>query len=156
MPPRTGPLNEHDLAVVTRLVRRLDRGVDVVLVLPHRGTQYTHRAEPAQRLVARRLVDAGADLVVGGHPHWVQGLEAYGDAVVAHSLGNFVFDMGFRTETRQGVLLEATYWGSALKRVDLVPYVIGADFAPRLARGSVADEILEDVWRNSTGPFSVR
>ncbi len=150
MPPRTGPLSQADLAHVVRLVRRLDRRVDVVLVLPHWGTQYTHVAEPVQRLVARRLVDAGADLVVGGHPHWVQGVETYRGAVVLHSLGNFVFDMDFMTETMQGVVLEATYWGPELKRIDLVPYVMDSRFAPRPARGAVAADILDDVWRHST------
>ena len=87
MPPRTGPLNSSDLAYAERAVRRLDRRVDVVVVVPHWGTQYTHVAEPVQSLVARRLADAGADLVVGGHPHWTQGLERAGDAVVAALAG---------------------------------------------------------------------
>ena len=61
-------------------VRRLERRVDAVVVLPHWGEQYTHAAWPVQRLVGRRLVEAGADLVVGGHPHWVQGLDHLGAA----------------------------------------------------------------------------
>jgi hypothetical protein len=153
MPPRTGPLSRADLAHVLGLVRRLATRVDVVVVLPHWGTQYTHRPEPVQRLVARRLVRAGAALVVGGHPHWVQGLDRVGPAVVAHSLGNFVFDMDFMTETQQGVVLEATFWGASLKAVDLVPYRMDARFAPRRARGSEGAAILTDVWRTSTGPF---
>jgi capsule synthesis protein PGA_cap len=156
MPPRTGPLSPADLAHVTRLVHQLAARVDVVVVLPHWGTQYTHRPEPVQRLVARRLVRSGADLIVGGHPHWVQGLDLVGRAVVAHSLGNFVFDMDFMTETQQGVLLEATFWGSTLKAVNLVPYRMDADFAPHRVWGVEAAEILGDVWGNSTGPFSAR
>jgi poly-gamma-glutamate synthesis protein (capsule biosynthesis protein) len=156
MPPRTGPLNRSDLRHVTGLVRRLDQRVDVVVVLPHWGTQYTHIAEPSQRLVARRLVDAGADLVVGGHPHWVQGLEWYRGAVVAHSLGNFVFDMDFMTETQQGVTLDAVFWGDRLVAVQLDPYVIGADFSPRPVEGVLAQDILQDVWAHSTGPFRRR
>lgn len=153
MPPRTGPLVERDLAHVEQLVRKLDGAVDVVVVLPHWGTQYTHVAEPVQSQVARRLVDAGADLVVGGHPHWVQGLEWYDDALVAHSLGNFVFDMDFMAQTRQGVVLEAVFWGADLKGFRLVPYVVDDDFAPRPVRGAAADDILGDVWRHSGGPF---
>ena len=73
MPPRTGPLDTAELDRVLADVRRLARRVDVVTVVPHWGTQYTHRPEPIQGRVARALVGAGADLVVGGHPHWVQG-----------------------------------------------------------------------------------
>ncbi len=153
MPPRTGPLNRADLAHVRRQVRRLDRDVDVVVVLPHWGEQYTHVAEPVQGVVARRLVDAGADLVAGGHPHWVQGLGRYGDAVIAHSLGNLVFDMDFMEQTMQGVTLTATFWDDDLKAVALAPYQMDAGFRPRLVRGAAADAILGDVWANSTGPF---
>lgn len=156
MPPRTGPLNAADLLEVADRVRRLAHRVDVVVVLPHWGTQYTHDAGPAQRHVARELVRAGADLVVGGHPHWVQGLEAVQGTVVAHSLGNFVFDMDFMTQTQQGVLLEATYWGRELKAVDLVPYRMDGAFAPRPATPTGSADILGDVWSASFGPFSHR
>ena len=70
---------------------------------------YTHEALPVQSTVGRALVGAGADLVVGGHPHWVQGLESVGDAVIAHSLGNAVFDMDFMEQTMEGVTLTATF-----------------------------------------------
>jgi poly-gamma-glutamate synthesis protein (capsule biosynthesis protein) len=156
MPPRTGPLSRSDLAHVSRLVRRLATQVEVVVVLAHWGTQYTHRPEPVQRRVARQLVRSGADLVVGGHPHWVQGLDLVDGAVVAHSLGNFVFDMDFMTKTQQGVVLEATFWGETLKAIDLVPYRMDADFAPRRVRGSEAAAILGDVWAASSGPFRAR
>ncbi|RYP87689.1 CapA family protein [Nocardioides guangzhouensis] len=153
MPPRTGPLDRGDLRHLLGLVRDLDRRVDVVVVLPHWGTQYTHVAGPVQRAVGRRVVAAGADLVVGGHPHWVQGLDRVGDAVLAHSLGNLVFDMDFMEQTMEGVLLEATFWGDRLVAVTLAPYRMDAGFSPRPVPGP---DVLADVWRHSTGPFALR
>ena len=50
----------------------------MVVVIPHWGTQYTHVPEASQRRAARAFADAGADLVIGGHPHWVQGWETSG------------------------------------------------------------------------------
>ena len=89
-------------------------------------------------MVGRRLVGAGADLVVGGHPHWVQGARSgTADAVLAHSLGNLVFDMDFMEQTMEGVTLTATFWGDRLMRVALTPYRMDARFAPRLADGPV-------------------
>jgi poly-gamma-glutamate capsule biosynthesis protein CapA/YwtB (metallophosphatase superfamily) len=149
MPPRTGPLNRGDLARVTGAVRRLAERVDVVVVLPHWGTQYTHVAEPVQSLVGRRLVDAGADLVVGGHPHWVQGLEQYDGAVIAHSLGNFVFDMDFMDQTMEGVTLTARFRGDRLRGVELTPYRLDRTFTPRPVTGSSARAILRDVRLSS-------
>ncbi len=154
MPPRTGPLVRADLDRMLRVVRRADRGADAVIVLPHWGTQYTHAPEPIQRQVARELVAAGADLIVGGHPHWVQGIDAVGDVPVLHSLGNFVFDMGFMEQTLEGVVLEATWWGGELKAIRLVPYAMDTDdFAPRRVVGAQADDILGDVASTSTGPY---
>lgn len=153
MQPRTGPLHAGDLRTVTDGVERLARRVDVVIVVPHWGDQYTNQPVPDQRVVSRALVDAGADLVVGGHPHWVQGVSWRGGAFVAHSLGNFVFDMDFMRETQQGMILTAVFWADELKAVELVPVRIGPDFAPRVVHGDLAREILSRVWATSNGPF---
>ncbi len=83
----------------------------------------------------------------------MQGVDLVHGTPVAHSLGNFVFDMDFMTETQQGVLLEATFWGDRLVALDLVPYRMDAGFAPRPAGGDEGAGILRDVWANSGGPF---
>lgn len=146
MPPRTGPLHAADLDHVASVVRRTDRRADVVVVLPHWGGNYTRVVDPAQRTVARRLVAAGADLVVGGHPHWVQGAEEIRGVPVYHSLGNFVFDMDFMAETMEGVFLETTWRGDALVDVRPVPYRMDpVSFAPRVVRGPAARAILGDL-----------
>ncbi len=64
---------------------------DLVIVLLHWGRERRERAEPAQIHAARALVDAGASLVIGHHPHVLQGVERYGDGLIAYSLGNFLF-----------------------------------------------------------------
>jgi poly-gamma-glutamate synthesis protein (capsule biosynthesis protein) len=156
MQPRTGPLVPADLERVLGIVRRLRSEVDVVMVLPHWGTQYIHRTVPDQRRVARSLVRAGADIVAGGHPHWVQGVESVGPdqrGLVAYSLGNFVFDMDFMRKTQEGVVLELTFWGAVLRQARLVPVVIGPDFAPRFDDGPRGRSILADVWRASRPPL---
>ncbi|MBA2954938.1 hypothetical protein GON03_11415 [Nocardioides sp. MAH-18] len=149
MPPRTGPLDRAELDRVLADVRRLSRRVDAVVVLPHWGTQYTHRPDPIQHQVARELVRAGADLVVGGHPHWVQGAEQIGDALVVHSLGNFTFDMT-EPQTREGLVLEATFSGGRVVAADFVPYRMGADLAPRVVPLAKAASILDPFWELSS------
>ena len=75
MPPRTGPLDRAALDRISGDITALKRSVDTVIVLTHWGTQYTHQPEQSQRVAARAFAAAGADLVIGGHPHWVQGWE---------------------------------------------------------------------------------
>lgn len=155
MPPRTGPMDERRLARLGQQVRALARQVDTVVVLTHWGTQYTNVPEPSQRRVARVLARAGADVVVGGHPHWLQGLEQTGDTLVVHSLGNFVFDMDFQRRTREGAVLEVVLWDGEVKGVELVPYVIGEDFTPRPVRGARAQTVLATAWDTSRGPYAL-
>ncbi|UPK76685.1 CapA family protein [Nocardioidaceae bacterium SCSIO 66511] len=145
MPPRTGPLDRAALREISADLRRLDRRVDTVIVMPHWGTQYTHVPEPSQRRAAAAFVRAGADVVAGGHPHWVQPIERAPNAVVAYSLGNFVFDMDFMRKTQEGVFLEIVLWDGEVVSADPVPYVIGDDFAPRIATGARARQILGDL-----------
>ncbi|GAA3624234.1 CapA family protein [Microlunatus ginsengisoli] len=154
MPPRTGPLNRAALKRITADIAALDKRVDTVVVLSHWGTQYTHRPEPSQRRVAKAFADAGADLIIGGHPHWVQGMQQFGATPVVYSLGNFVFDMDFQTKTNEGVIAEAVLWDGRVKAVELVPYVIGGDFVPRPVGGGRARGILDDVWNSSRGPWA--
>ena len=148
MPPRTGPLDRAELDRVLDDVRRLAARVDVVVVMPHWGTQYTERPEPIQTYVARQLVRAGADLVVGGHPHWVQGASMIGDGLLVNSLGNFTFDM-VEPEKNEGLVLEATYWDDELKGVTFVPYRIGPDHAPRVVPYAAAERMFANFWRFS-------
>jgi poly-gamma-glutamate capsule biosynthesis protein CapA/YwtB (metallophosphatase superfamily) len=149
MQPRTGPLDAADLRRAVRTVRTLRRDrADVVVALPHWGAQYTHVPVPAQRRVGRLLVRAGADVVVGGHPHWVQQVQRVGRApgggagLVVHSLGNYVFDMDFMRQTQEGVICDLVFAGDRLRVVRFTPYVIGSDFAPRVVRGPRARQIL--------------
>jgi poly-gamma-glutamate synthesis protein (capsule biosynthesis protein) len=149
MPPRTGPLDRAELGRLLSDVRRLGRRTDVVTVLPHWGKQDTARPEPVRRRVARALVAAGADLVVGGHPHRVQGASLVGDALVVHSLGSFVSDRDFMEQTREGLVLEATFWGDRLAAAGFVPYRIGADYAPRVVPWQAARRTFDLFWRSS-------
>lgn len=153
MQPRTGPPNRRDLLRLTATIRDLARRVDVVVALPHWGQQYTNIPVRDQRRVGAAMVDAGADLVVGGHPHWVQGIQARNGRLIVHSLGNLVFDMDFSRATEEGVLAELVFWDDELKGVRFTPYVIGRDFAPRLATGGRARRTLERMWSASDAPF---
>lgn len=77
-------------------------GADFVIVYPHWGWEYQKLASAQQQHMAHLMIDSGADVVIGGHPHVTQNIEIYKDKPIFYSLGNFVFD-GFSDEdTRTG------------------------------------------------------
>ncbi len=85
-------------------VKRLDTEVDSVIVMPHWGVEYqTDKPSSAQKYEAHALIDAGADIIIGAHPHVVQPLEVYNDRMIFYSLGNFIFDQYFSVDTMQGL-----------------------------------------------------
>jgi poly-gamma-glutamate synthesis protein (capsule biosynthesis protein) len=84
--------------------RRNERA-DIVIPLMHWGWEGETRASERQRRLARLMIDAGADAVIGGHPHVVQDIEIYRGRPVIYSLGNFVFDGFEAEETTTGWLL---------------------------------------------------
>jgi poly-gamma-glutamate synthesis protein (capsule biosynthesis protein) len=69
--------------------------VDVVIVFMHWGDEYTAIVSSNQQEIGRKLIDAGADIVIGRHSHVLQPIEIYGKGVIFYSLGNFVFDQGW-------------------------------------------------------------
>ncbi len=78
---------------------------DLVVVSFHWGIEKEYTPTSRQRFLAHLAVDSGADLVVGHHPHVVQGLEIYKDRLIAYSLGNFAFNPGSVQGTYSALLL---------------------------------------------------
>ncbi|MBK7825363.1 CapA family protein [Nannocystis sp.] len=77
---------------------------DLIIVFVHWGEEYADDPAPHQRRAAKALLDHGADLVVGHHPHVLQGIERHGRGAVAYSLGNFLFENTHDIPRLTGVL----------------------------------------------------
>ncbi len=73
------------------------------VVLVHWGTEYQTVSSKSQQALAHAMIDAGADLVIGGHPHVVEEVEKYNNKLIFYSLGNFIFDQYFSKETQEGL-----------------------------------------------------
>jgi len=86
-----GMAEAYDPARAIAAIEKADSQADLVVVMVHWGTEYTDQPEPYQVDKGRRFIDAGADLVIGSHPHVLQGFESYKGRWIAYSLGNFVF-----------------------------------------------------------------
>jgi len=93
---------------------------DAVIVSIHWGYEYETRVDPAQRDAAQALLEAGADLIVGHHPHVVQAVEVDSGRAVAYSLGNFVFDQP-QPKAQRGLALRAFFDTEGLRALQALP-----------------------------------
>lgn len=128
--PGTAPL---DPELVTEDVSAASRLADVVIPFFHWGIEYTMVPTDEQRRIARAAIDAGATLVLGSHPHWLQGFEFYRGRPIFYSLANFVFDQEWSQETKQGVILRLHFEGPRLRAFSFQPVLIEDYHRPRPA-----------------------
>ena len=105
------PLNEDD---AVRVIEEVVSQVDYVLVSVHWGVEYQTLSHPRQRYLAHLFIDAGADVVIGHHPHVVQEMEIYKNRPIFYSLGNTVFDQYFSKETQEGLAVGIVFAKSGL------------------------------------------
>jgi poly-gamma-glutamate synthesis protein (capsule biosynthesis protein) len=80
------------MKVIESDIRKAKSKVDILVVSFHNGIEFSHYPTLNMRKIAKKAVDSGAHLVLGHHPHTIQGIERYNKAVIVYSLGNFVFD----------------------------------------------------------------
>lgn len=96
------------------------------VVFAHWGEEYVPEGTTMKRL-AREWIDAGAEMVVGAHPHVVQGHEEYAGKYVYYSLGNFIFDQYFSEDVRDGLLLGVRFGHSGVNATEEIPIRLERD-----------------------------
>jgi len=134
---------------IGKIVKRAKSKVDIVVVTYHGGTEYAPRANQDQINFARAAVDAGADIVIGHHPHVVQNLEIYKGKMILYSLGNFVFDQMWSKETQQGLVAQLTFAGDILSEIKLVPVHIYNFCQPKKCAPDERATIIQRILSNS-------
>lgn len=139
-----------DIAAATASVRAAKRLGDLVIVQVHWGIEYARAPTADQRIIARRLVDAGADAVIGHHPHVVQPIEwiARPDrrpALVAYSLGNLVFD-SLEADAQRSILLETRLAPGGVAAVRILPLATDWRGARPLGDPEVRDALMRRLF----------
>jgi poly-gamma-glutamate synthesis protein (capsule biosynthesis protein) len=117
-----------DEAKIIADIARANQLSDVLVVSFHAGDEYELVHNAMQERVYRAAVDAGADLVVGTHPHVVQDMEQYHGKWIAYSLGNFVFDQNWSDATRHGILLDVVVNNKRIISVSSRPIEISKQY----------------------------
>lgn len=115
---------------VTEDVKKLRPIVDFVVVNFHWGDELSEWPNASQIVLAHKVIDTGADLIVGHHPHVLQGIELYKGKTIAYSLGNFIFG-GNSRNTYETAVLAAEIIGNDL-RTSIIPVSV-KKYQPQLA-----------------------
>jgi len=162
----TAPLNKPS---IQRDVEAQKKDSDLIIVSLHHGVEYADYPTPGFTKLARRVIDSGADVVLGHHPHVLQGIEKYKQGIIAYSLGNFVFDLadekirkiayeecllvrkyGIRFGTNdnrvsQSMILEIRLNNGSLIDYKVHPIFIKSDFRPVPLNGIESDKLLQRI-----------
>lgn len=145
---------------ITKDVKALrDAGCQIVIASFHWGSEYRDDFTAEQRNIGQAAIRAGADIVVGHHPHVVQGIELYQDHYILYSLGNLVFGGNVDPSDRDSYaarltfVVHETYTEPPV--LSIVPLRLtaldkGTDYRPIIAEGETAEKILSRILRRSS------
>lgn len=150
-------VEEHfDLGKIETDIESVRSDSDVVVVIPHWGKEYVRIpttdgsiAPEDPKEIGKKMIDWGADIVLGNHPHWYQGVEIYKNKLIAYAHGNFVFDQEWSEETTLGVVGKYTFYKGKLVDVSYKPIKIIDYNQPYFLDGSAANDILKIMKDNS-------
>jgi len=141
---------------IIKEIRNLKNKVDAIILSLHTGLEFEHFPEPYKAALARKAISEGANIVLCHHPHVLQGIEVYKDALICYSLGNFVFHIHDNEYQRNH--LPYTAWSVIVKiqlskkgyiSHSLLPVVIAKDHCPTIARYADHTRIIEHIARIS-------
>ncbi len=132
------------LADIVSVFKHANTIRDQQIAYVHWGEEYIGVHNAVQERLAHAFIDAGADAVVGHHPHVIQDVQLYKNAPIFYSLGNFIFDQYFSEEVQNGLMLEFIFEDKF--SIGITPVTsIGSRSMPRFASPSESDALLEEL-----------
>ncbi len=120
------------------------RTVDIVVISLHWGEEFIARPSPEQIKLGREFIDSGAHLVLGHHPHILQGVEHYRNGIIAYSLGNFVFDF-WQKRLRRSMILRLSLEDPQAISYEIVPVTINKQWQPTVLTGVEAENSRHEI-----------
>jgi poly-gamma-glutamate synthesis protein (capsule biosynthesis protein) len=135
-----------DMPKVTEAIKDAKEKARYVIVFMHWGVEYKRISRQQERDLAHRLIDNGVTAVIGAHPHVIQEMELYEGKPIFYSLGNFIFDQYFSTDTQQGLSVGMILENGAAKTVYAFP-LQGEKSQVELMEPAKRDEFLD--WFNT-------
>lgn len=136
---------------LTEEIKEIKEKVDFIIVSFHWGREFDPYPTNIQIENAHKTIEAGADLIIGHHPHVIQSIEKYNDKFIIYSLGNFVFDQQ-KTERRETFIFSCEFSKTGIKRCCLIPVTIEkydyekkCGYRPVFPSGEISNSIFRKV-----------
>lgn len=138
-----------NIELVTNAIKEARKKADFVFCSFHWGVEYQDYPVQNQIDLGRLSIDSGADLVLGHHPHVIQGIELYKGKLIIYSLGDFVFDH-FSRKTGEAFILKCNVSQEKTLSATMIPVYLTSYGQPRVVHGAEADVILNRLSKIST------
>ncbi|HCL55987.1 MAG TPA: hypothetical protein DHW82_03140 [Spirochaetia bacterium] len=124
-------------------IQKAKKETDYLILFPHAGIEYLFEAEKDKKELYQKMIDYGADIVFGGHPHVIQDFEYYKGKPIFYSLGNLLFDQYRFEKTRHEVLVETLFYQGRIIAVFPYYFKVNEDFKPELMENEEIEEIMK-------------
>ena len=125
-------------------IEEMKNKADIIIVSIHWGDEFIEYPSPAQMDLAHQIIDCGANIILGHHPHILQGVEKYGEGIIAYSLGNFIFDMR-QERFRKTMILKLVISATGNIDHEIIPVMINSRFQPRIPGREDSVAITKDI-----------
>jgi len=130
-------INKIDTKGIVSNISNLKPLCDIIIVSLHWGLDNIPYPSTDQINLAHQLIDAGATVILGHHPHVIQGIETYKHGLICYSLGNFQFDpVVSQTKTNKSMILSINFDNNRLKSYDIIPIEIDKNLVPKMSEGN--------------------
>lgn len=128
-------------------ITNIRNSVDLVILSLHWGYEYIPFPSPEQVEIGRKLIDCGADIILGGHPHVLQSYEIYRGKPIVYSLGNFIFDHTYIKSTRKSIIAKIKVdMNTKDINIDIIPVTCDPkEYYPTIAGDKDRDKILNPI-----------
>jgi poly-gamma-glutamate synthesis protein (capsule biosynthesis protein) len=123
-------------------IQKLRNQVDLLAVSLHWGVEDSHHVPHEQRELAHKIMDDGVDIILGHHPHELQGIEIYKGKPIVYSMGNFIFDQNHK-DNNESMIVDVDFVNGEVVRLEVIPLQIVAKKQTVFAKGQDAEHIME-------------
>lgn len=136
-----------------------ENDTDLIIINYHWGIEREYKQNATQENIARYAIDQGADLILGHHPHVLQGIECYNGKYIVYSLGNFVFGGNHNPSDKDTMIFQETfhYKNGILvdTTIEIIPCSLSSrndinDYQPNIMKGEEKKRVLRKIEENST------